>query len=59
MFAESPYPTKTESEGQFALSFVEFLGNIKLFLMIVCAAVTVYHLAGIGQHHGDVGARAH
>jgi putative ABC transport system permease protein len=40
MFAESPYPTKTESEGQFALSFVEFLGNIKLFLMIVCAAVT-------------------
>jgi putative ABC transport system permease protein len=40
MFAESPYPTKTESEGQFALSFVSFLGNIKLFLMIVCAAVT-------------------
>jgi putative ABC transport system permease protein len=40
MFGESPYPTKTESEGQFALSFVEFLGNIKLFLMIVCAAVT-------------------
>jgi putative ABC transport system permease protein len=40
MFAESPYPTKTESEGQFALSFVQFLGNIKLFLMIVCAAVT-------------------
>jgi putative ABC transport system permease protein len=40
MFGESPYPTKTESEGQFALSFVSFLGNIKLFLMIVCAAVT-------------------
>jgi putative ABC transport system permease protein len=40
MFAESPFPTKTESEGQFALSFVEFLGNIKLFLLIVCAAVT-------------------
>jgi putative ABC transport system permease protein len=40
MFAESPYPTKTESEGQFALSFVSFLGNIKLFLMIICAAVT-------------------
>jgi putative ABC transport system permease protein len=40
MFAESPYPTKTESEGQFPLSFVSFLGNIKLFLMIVCAAVT-------------------
>jgi putative ABC transport system permease protein len=40
LFAESPFPTKTESEGQFALSFVSFLGNIKLFLMIVCAAVT-------------------
>jgi putative ABC transport system permease protein len=40
MFAESPYPTKTESEGQFALSFVSFLGNIKLFLMAICAAVT-------------------
>jgi putative ABC transport system permease protein len=40
MFAESPYPTRTESEGQFALSFVSFLGNIKLFLMIICAAVT-------------------
>ncbi len=40
MFAESPFPTKTESEGQFALSFVEFLGNIKLFLLLICAAVT-------------------
>jgi putative ABC transport system permease protein len=40
MFAESPYPTKTESEGQFALSFVQFLGNIKLFLMIISGAVT-------------------
>lgn len=40
MFAESPQPTKTESEQQFALSFVSFLGNIKLFLMSICAAVT-------------------
>jgi putative ABC transport system permease protein len=40
LFAESPYPTKTESEGQFALSFVSFLCNIKLFLLIICAAVT-------------------
>jgi putative ABC transport system permease protein len=39
-FAESPYPTKTESEGQFALFFVNFIGNIKVFLLIVCAAVT-------------------
>jgi len=40
MYAESPYPTKTESEQQFALSFVAFLGNVKLFLMAICAAVT-------------------
>jgi putative ABC transport system permease protein len=40
MFAASSYPTKTESEQQFALSFVSFLGNIKLFLMVICAAVT-------------------
>lgn len=40
MFAEASPPTKTESEQQFALSFVSFLGNIKLFLMSICAAVT-------------------
>ena len=40
MFAESSPPTKTESEQQFALSFVSFLGNIKLFLLSICAAVT-------------------
>jgi putative ABC transport system permease protein len=40
MFANSAYPTKTESEQQFALSFVSFLGNIKLFLLAICAAVT-------------------
>ena len=40
MFAASSYPTRTESEQQFALSFVSFLGNIKLFLMVICAAVT-------------------
>ncbi len=40
MFANSAYPTKTESEQQFALSFVGFLGNIKLFLLAICAAVT-------------------
>jgi putative ABC transport system permease protein len=40
LFANSPYPTKTESEAQFSLSFVSFLGNIKLFLMAICAAVT-------------------
>lgn len=40
MFEESPAQTKTESEQQFALSFVSFLGNIKLFLLSICAAVT-------------------
>lgn len=40
MFENSSPPTKTESEQQFALSFVSFLGNIKLFLLSICAAVT-------------------
>ncbi len=40
MTRESSYPTKTESEAQFALSFVSFIGNIKLFLLSICAAVT-------------------
>src|SRR5271166_2169080 len=32
-FANSPAPTKTESERAFQLSFASFLGNLKLFLM--------------------------
>jgi putative ABC transport system permease protein len=40
MFENSSTPTKTESEAQFALSFVSLLGNIKLFLIAICAAVT-------------------
>jgi putative ABC transport system permease protein len=40
MFANANPPTKTESEQQFTLSFVSFLGNIKLFLISICAAVT-------------------
>ncbi len=40
MFENSSPPTKTESEQQFALSFVSFLGNIKLFLLSICGAVT-------------------
>ncbi len=39
-FANSPAPTKTESEKDFALSFLAFLGNLKLFLAAVCGAVT-------------------
>ncbi|MGA8027622.1 MAG: FtsX-like permease family protein [Bryobacteraceae bacterium] len=40
MFANSTPATKTESEQQFAVTFVSFLGNIKLFLLSICAAVT-------------------
>ncbi len=40
MFETSTAPTKTESEQAFGLQFISFLGNVKVFLMIVCAAVT-------------------
>ncbi len=39
MFRNAPSPTKTETEAAFALSFVEQLGNIKLFLMSIAGAV--------------------
>lgn len=39
-FAESQYPTKSESEKAFQLSFIAFLGNLKLFLAAICGAVT-------------------
>lgn len=39
LFDNSPYPTTTESERAFQLSFVSFLGNLKLFLMAICGAV--------------------
>ena len=40
MFENSPVQTKTETESAFELSFVAMLGNIKLFLLSICAAVT-------------------
>lgn len=40
MFENSPYPTRTESEKEFGRSFLAFLGNIKLFLAAISAAVT-------------------
>jgi putative ABC transport system permease protein len=40
MFANSEAPTRTETEQAFAVSFLAFLGNIKLILMSICAAVT-------------------
>jgi putative ABC transport system permease protein len=33
-------PTRTESEQEFARSFLSILGNIQLFLVSICAAVT-------------------
>ena len=39
-FENSPSPTKTESEREFGLSFMAFMGNIKLYLAVICGAVT-------------------
>ena len=39
-FAESPAPTRTENEHAFMLSFVSFVGNVKLFLLAIGCAVT-------------------
>jgi len=40
LFENSPSPTRTESEREFGLSFMAFMGNIKLYLAVVCGAVT-------------------
>jgi putative ABC transport system permease protein len=40
LFANSTAPTKSESEQAFVLQFAAFLGNVKVFLMCICAAVT-------------------
>jgi putative ABC transport system permease protein len=40
MFHNAPVETKTESEQQFGLSFLAFLGNVKVFLLSICGAVT-------------------
>jgi putative ABC transport system permease protein len=39
-FESSPFPTKSESEKAFQLSFASFIGNVKLFIMAICGAVT-------------------
>lgn len=39
-FRNSPAQTKTETEQAFGLSFLAFLGNVKLILLSICAAVT-------------------
>ena len=38
-FRNSPAPTKTETEHAFQLSFVAMLGNVKAFILSICAAV--------------------
>lgn len=39
MFRNSPQPTKSESEKAFGLEFVAMMGNVKAFILIICAAV--------------------
>ena len=39
MFHNSPYPTKTETEKAFQLSFINSIGNVKTFILSICAAV--------------------
>jgi putative ABC transport system permease protein len=39
-FQNSPTQTKTETQSAFGLSFLAFLGNVKLILLSVCGAVT-------------------
>jgi putative ABC transport system permease protein len=39
MFRNSPQPTKTESEKAFQLGFIAMLGNVKAFILGICAAV--------------------
>jgi len=39
MFHNSPQPTKTESEKAFGLEFVAMMGNVKAFILSICAAV--------------------
>lgn len=40
IFRNSPDQTRTETEKAFQLSFVSMLGNVKMFLLSICAAVT-------------------
>ena len=40
MFRNAPRQTKTETERAFELSFLAFLGNVKMFLAVICAAIT-------------------
>ena len=39
MFRNAPEPTKTETEAVFQLSFINQLGNVKLFLLSIAGAI--------------------
>ena len=39
MFRNSPTPTRTETEKQLELDFISMLGNLKAFILSICAAV--------------------
>jgi len=39
-FRNSPFQTKTETERAFELSFLSYLGNVKVFLLSLAAALT-------------------
>jgi len=41
LFRRSPFRTKTDSEKNFMLSFLSYLGNVKLFLIAVCGSLTI------------------
>ncbi len=40
MFRNYPDQTKTDTERNFELSFLSYLGNVKLFLIAICGALT-------------------
>lgn len=40
LFRNAPEETKTESEHAFALNFLGYIGNVKLFLLSICGALT-------------------
>jgi putative ABC transport system permease protein len=39
-YSNAPIQTRTESEQAFQLGFIAFLGNVKMFLLSICGAVT-------------------
>lgn len=40
MFRNSPQQTRTDTERAFELSFLSYLGNVKMFLLSICGALT-------------------